>query len=119
MKKLNINTIHAIPIMIVINSIETVNALLVRVNADLIMYWIRKQKFIVKLLKYRVIVSLIVVIINSVLMVCVNVNQAINKLKIRVTVNPVILTAIAINSIAIRFVVPITECATAVKLTIK
>jgi hypothetical protein len=52
-------------------------------------------------------------------MVCVNVNQAINKLKIRVTVNPVILTAIAINSIAIRFVVPITECATAVKLTIK
>jgi hypothetical protein len=87
MKKLNINTIHAIPIMIVINSIETVNALLVRVNADLIMYWIRKQKFVVKLLKYRVIVSLIVVIINSVLMVCANVDKTMYSIISRILVN--------------------------------
>jgi hypothetical protein len=99
-----VNTIRAIPIVIVIISIATVYALLVRVNAGLIMYWIRKQKFVIKQLRYRVTVSLIVIIINSVLMVCVNVDQVINKLKIHVTVKSVILTAIVIFLIRIVFV---------------
>jgi hypothetical protein len=85
--------------------IATVCAMsLVGVNVCLIMFWIRKQKFVIKLLRYRVIVSLIVVKINSVLMVCVNVDQAIIKLKIHVTANPVILTAIVIFLIRIVFV---------------
>jgi hypothetical protein len=108
LKQANVNTIRAIPTVIVISMIAKVCAMaLVGVNVSLIMFWIRKQKFVIKLLRYRVIVSLIVVKINSVLMICVNVDQAIIKLKIHVTANPVILTAIVIFLIRIVFVLRI------------
>jgi hypothetical protein len=89
--------------MIVINLIKTVNALLVRVNVYLIMYWILKPRFVIKLLRYRVTVSLIVVKINSVLMVCANVNQAMNTINFKTFVieNCVISTAIVIHLIRI------------------
>jgi hypothetical protein len=90
--------------VIAINSIATVCAMAMEgVFAGLIMYWIQKQNFVIKQLKYRVIVSLIVVKINSVLMVCVNVNQDMNTInfKTHVIENRVISTAIVINLIRI------------------
>jgi hypothetical protein len=101
---IHLNFNHAIITANVIKTIARVYALvMVCVNAGLIMYRILKPNFVIILLKNIVIIYLIVVIINSVLIICVNVNQAIDTILLMIFVikNFVNSTAIVIYLIRI------------------
>jgi hypothetical protein len=105
-----VNSIHAIQKGVVINTTSTVYEVkMVCVNASLITYWILKLKFVIKLLRNIAIVLMIAVKINSVLMICANVNEDMNTflLLIHVTRSFVISTAIVTYLIRIAFALDI------------
>ncbi len=106
----DVNSIHAIQKGVVINTTSTVYEVkMVCVNASLITYWILKLKFVIKLLRNIAIVLMIAVKINSVLMICANVNEDMNTflLLIHVTRSFVISTAIVTYLIRIAFALDI------------